>query len=380
VVSGTGYPETWSDSENVVWRVSVPGRGNSSPIIWGDRIFLTTARDQGQRLSLLCYRRSDGARLWDTAIPQEGVEHVHEKNGHASATAVTDGERIYASFGTHGLAGFDFEGKLLWHEKLRALDNYHGSAGSPVLYGDSVILYQDHQARSFVAAFDRATGKTLWLTEREATTGWGTPVVISTGARDELIVSSQHAVNAYAPGNGELLWTVKGNKYEVIPTPVVGHDLVYCSSGRAGPTLAIRPGGSGDVTASRVVWTTPKGSPFVPSPILVGDYLYMVNDIQSIITAFHAKTGELAFQGRLGVEKKEGFSASPVAVQGKLFFTNDEGETFVLEAGPEFRLLHVNRLGAPTLASPALVEGRWYFRTDEDLFAIGAAARTGTLP
>jgi hypothetical protein len=373
VVAGTGYPDTWSDRENILWRVSVPGRGNSSPIIWGDRILLTTARDGGLRLSLLCYRRTDGMLLWETAIPQEGVEHAHEKNGHASATPVTDGERIFASFGTHGLAAFDFEGRLLWHRKLGiALDNYHGSAGSPILYGGTVILYQDHQGQSFVAAFDQAAGERVWWTEREAKTGWGTPVVIKTGSRDELIVSSQHMVNAYDPGNGKLFWTVKGNKFEVIPTPVVGHDLVYCSSGRAGPTLAIRPGGTGDVTATHVVWTSPKGSPFVPSPIVVGDYLYMVNDIQSVVTGFRAKTGELAFQGRLGVEKKEGFSASPVAVQGKIFFTNDDGETFVLEAGSEFRLLHVNRLGARTLASPALVEGRWYFRTEKELIAIGS--------
>ena len=192
------------------------------------------------------------------------------------------------------------------------------------------------------------------------------------GHADELIVSSQHAVHAYDPATGASLWTARGNKFEVIPTPVVAHGLVFCSSGRAGPTLAIRPGGSGDVTDTHVVWTSPKGSPFVPSPIVVGDYLYMINDMLSVVTAYEAKTGELAFQGRLGQASKEGFSASPVAVDGKIFFTNDEGETFVLRAGSEFELLHVNRLGARTLASPALVEGRWYFRTENELVAIGS--------
>jgi outer membrane protein assembly factor BamB len=372
LVEGPGYPEKWSETENVVWRVPVPGEGNSSPIVWADRIFLTTSREDGQRLSLLSYRRSDGNLLWETRIPQQGVEHVHAKNGHASATPVTDGERVYTSFGAHGLVAFDFGGKILWHQAVGKLDNYHGSAGSPILYRDSVILYQDHQGDSFVAAFDRTTGKTKWRESREAKTGWGTPIVIRAGERDELIVSSQHQVDAYDPESGKLLWTVRGNKFEVIPTPVVGHDLVFASSGRAGPTLAIRPGGTGDVTDTHVVWTSPKGSPFVPSPILVGDYLYMMNDILSIVTSYEAKTGKLAFQGRLGAERKEGFSASPVALNGKVFFTNDQGETFVLRAGSEFELLHVNRLNARTLASPALVDGRWYFRTESKLICIGS--------
>ncbi len=371
LVEGSGYPDEWSDTKNVLLRTAVPGSGNSSPIVFGDRVFLTTAREMGQKLSLLSYRRSDLKLLWETAIPTEGVEHVHEKNGHASATPVTDGERVFASFGSQGLAAFDFDGKILWHRKLGDLSNYHGSAGSPILYRGSVILYQDQKSGSFVSALDQKTGETLWRTERAATVGWGTPVVVRAAGRDELVVSSQHAVNAYDPVNGKLLWTVQGNKYEVIPTPVVGHDLVFCSSGRSGPTLAIRPGGSGDVTSTHVVWSSPKGSPFVPSPILSGDYLYLVNDILSVVTAYEAKTGKLAFQGRLGSERKESFSASPVAVDGKVFFTNDDGETFVLEAGSEFKLLRVNRLAKRTLASPALVDGRWYFRTEDELLAIG---------
>jgi outer membrane protein assembly factor BamB len=158
---------------------------------------------------------------------------------------------------------------------------------------------------------------------------------------------------------------------EVIPTPVVGYGLVFCASGRAGPTLAIRPGGQGDVTPSHLEWQSPRGSPFVPSPILVGERLYMVNDMASIVTCLDATTGRTLWQGRLGVARREGFSASPVAADGKVFFTNDDGETFVLRAGPEFALLHVNTLGEPTLTSPALVDGRWYFRTRGHLVAIG---------
>ncbi len=371
-VEGSGYPDTWSDRLNVVWKVDVPGRGNSSPIVWGNHVFLTTARGGGRRLSILAYDRAGGRLLWETRIPQKGVEHAHEKNGHASATPVTDGKLVYVSFGAHGLVAVDYDGEIVWHRKLGALDNYHGTAGSPVLYRESVILYQDHEGQSFVAAFDKATGETKWWTDRVASTGWGTPVVIRTSERDELIVSSQHAVNAYDPKNGEMLWRARGNKFEVIPTPTVGHGLVFCSSGRAGPTLAIRPGGKGDVTETHVVWESPKGSPFVPSTIVVGDYLYMVNDMVSVVTSYEAATGKLMFQQRLGTAHREGFSASPVTFEGKIFFTNDNGETFVIEAGPEFKLLHVNRIGARVLASPALVEGRWYFRTNDELICIGS--------
>ena len=380
VVRSGEYPDTWSE-KSIAWKVPVPGRGNSSPIVWRDRIFFTTAYNDGARLSLLCFRRSDGKLLWELAAPQGSVEYVHPKNGHASATPVTDGERVYASFGPHGLIAASFEGKLLWHAPIGRVDNYHGTAGSPVLYKDTVIIYQDGGANfgappsasvpSFIAAFDRKTGKTLWRTPRSATVGWGTAIVIRAGDRDELVVCSQRRATAYDPANGRELWTVSGLTFEVIPTPVVGHDLVFCSSGRAGPTIAIRPGGSGDVTSTHVAWSTPKGSPFVPSGIIVGDVLYLVNDMQSIITAYEAKTGTLLFQGRLGEARRESFSSSPVALDGKVFFTNDDGETFVIEAAREFKLLHVNRLGEPTYASPALVDGRWYFRTASSLVAIG---------
>jgi outer membrane protein assembly factor BamB len=376
------YPDTWSDTTNVKWKVPVPGRGNSSPIVWRDRIFFITAYDGGAKLSLLCYRRTDGKLLWELPAPHAGVERVHAKNGHASGTPVTDGERVYASFGPHGIIAANVDGKLLWHAPIGRVDNYHGTAGSPVLYKDTVIIYHDgghvfggpmpsaDQLPSFVAAFDRATGKVRWRTPRTATVGWGTSVVIRAGNRDELVVCGQRRAVAYDPANGKELWSVNGLTFEVIPTPVVGHDLVFCSSGRAGPTIAIRPGGSGDVTATHVAWSTPKGSPFVPSGIIVGDVLYLVNDIQSIVTAYEAKSGTLLFQGRLGEAKREGFSASPVSVDGKVFFTNDDGETFVLEAGREFKLLHTNRLGEPTYASPALVDGTWYFRTATSLLAI----------
>jgi outer membrane protein assembly factor BamB len=373
-VAAGKYANTWSPTRNVKWRVPVAGAGNSSPIVWGERIFLTTAQNNGARLSLVAFNRADGRQLWETAVPTDGIEQVHQKNGHASATPVTDGRMIYASFGRHGLVGFDMNGKIVWHRKFGTINNYHGPAGSPVLHNDRVFIYQDHKGSSdqqaFVAAFDARTGKTIWETPRTETVGWGTPVVINTGTRDELIVNSQRRVAAYDPQSGKELWTVRGMTFEVIPTPVVGDGLVFTSSGRAGPTLAIRPGGSGDVTGTHVVWSTPKGSPFVPSGVVHDGLLYLVNDMQSILTVYETKTGTLVYQGRMGVAQREGFSASPVVVNNELYFTNDEGETFVVKAGREFNLMHTNSLGERTLASPALVDGIWYWRTTGHLIAI----------
>jgi outer membrane protein assembly factor BamB len=370
LVSGEGYPDTWSDTENVVWRTPVPGAGNSSPIVWDDRIYLTTSYDGGRRISLLAFDRATGEQVWESFAPEGRLERVHEKNGHASATPTTDGERIYVSFGARGLAAFDMDGALLWHQDLGNLDNYWGTAGSPLLYEDRIIVYQDVSSSSFVAAFDKETGEQLWLTERNASVGWGSPIAIRVGDHDEIIVHGQDRVMSYNP-DGSLRWYCDGNNFEVIPTPVVGHGMVFCSSGRAGPTMAIRPGGEGDVTESHLEWRNPRGSPFVPSPVLYDGQLYIVNDMQSIVTSFSAESGETLFQGRLGVAQREGFSASPVAFDGKVFFTNDNGETFVLRAGPEFEILHVNRLGENVLASPALVDGRWYIRTGTSLIAVG---------
>jgi outer membrane protein assembly factor BamB len=372
LASTDGYPDSWSATSGVIWKVPVPGQGNSSPIVWADRIFLTTAYDGGRRLSVVAYQRSNGSKLWEAFAPEGRTDSwAHSKNGHASSTPATDGQRIYAFFGSRGLVAFDLSGKQQWHRDLGPLDIYHGPAGSPLLYKDRLILFEDQGRNSFIAAFDTRSGQQIWRTARDARVGWGTPIAIHVADHDEIIVSGERVVQAYDPDTGRELWRCGGNLWEVIPTPVVGYGMVFCSSGRAGPTLAIRPGGKGDVTRSNLAWTSPRGSPFVPSPILYRDALYMVNDMSSIVTALDPLTGRTLWQGRLGTARSEGFSASPVAVDGKVFFTNDDGETFVVKAGSAFELLHVNRIGEPTLASPALVDARWYFRTNRNLVAIG---------
>jgi len=205
LVEDAGYPDTWSDTENVLWKAPVPGIGHSSPIVWKDQIFLTTSYENGTKMAVLSYDRDSGEMLWETPVPFASREHIHTKNSHASATAVTDGTLVFASFGQQGLVAVDLEGNLVWHNQIEDLDNYHGSAGSPVLYKDTVIIYQDHRGTSFVAAFDKQTGEVVWRIDREASTGWGTPIIIDSGERDELIVSSQSKIYSYDPASGEVL-------------------------------------------------------------------------------------------------------------------------------------------------------------------------------
>lgn len=379
LVEGKGYLDRWSETENVLWKVPVPGRGHSSPIVWGDRIFLTTASTDGSRRSVLSFRRADGKQLWSVPVPQAPAERLYHKNSYATSSPTTDGELVYAYFGNSGIVAVNFSGKLVWHTGLGTINLYHGPGGSPVLYKDRLILFQDQMTfgrggepqPGFIVALDKKTGRVLWRKERSPRPGWGSPIAIRANNRVEIIVSSGRSIDAYDPETGEMLWTVRGNTPETIPMPVVGHGLVFCSSGRAGPTLAVRPGGKGDVTESHVVWTSPKGSPFVPSPVLLGDYLYTINDMASIASCHNARTGELIGQLRVGEARRESFSASPVVVEGKIYFTNDDGETFVLSPAPDFKILHVNRLGEQMLASPALVDGRWYFRTTGHLLCVG---------
>ena len=371
IVTSSNYPDRWNASENVLWRTGLSGRGNSSPIVWGDYIILTTGRDAGRQLFVQAYRRSNGTLRWETEVAPGRPERVHSKNGPASATPTTDGKQIFASLGGRGIVSLDFDGNILWHSEVGSINNYHGPAGSPLLYEDLLIIYQDQRGGGFVAAYDTATGNQVWRTARNASVGWGSPIAIRVGDHDELIVSSQNTVNAYNPKTGDELWHCGGNLFEVIPTPVVEAGLIFCASGRAGPTLAIRPGGQGDITDTHIAWSTSRGSPFIPSPVAYDGYLYTVNDMSSIITCFDAATGTVMWQQRLGRAIREGISASPVVVDNKVFVTSDEGVTFVLKTGPEFELLHTNDIGAQTLASPALVDGIWYIRTVDELIAIG---------
>jgi outer membrane protein assembly factor BamB len=363
-----GLPIHWSSSENILWRTPLAGSGNSSPIIWGERIFLTSSGEEGRDRSLMCLNRADGKLLWTRTLPKHEVEpNVREKNGFASATPATDGERVVAFFGSGGLVCYDFAGRELWQHALPTFNTTWGTGSSPLVYGDSVILVQDqNKADSVFVCVDKKTGKLRWKQPRGKAMGWSTPVVVHVGDHDELIYPGGETIKGYDPATGEELWTMSGPTREVVPGVLVGQDLIYTASGRQGPTLGLRPGGHGDVSETHLVWRTPRGGPHVPSPIYYDGRIYSVNDT-GIATCLDATDGKLLWQARI----RDKFSASPIEAEGLLYFASESGVTYVLRAGERFEQLAANDLGSPILASPAALGDRLYLRTAAELVCIG---------
>jgi outer membrane protein assembly factor BamB len=373
--SGQGWtgkkrlPVHWNkDGTNLVWRIKTPAQGNSSPIIWGERIFVTGAIAQGAERWLYCISRSDGRLLWARQAPPKPPESdVRDKNGYASATPVTDGERVIAFLGSCGLVCFDFEGTLLWHYDALPFHTTHGTGSSPVLYRDLVILVHDQNLiDSVFVALDKRTGKRVWTQARKRAMGWGTPVVVHVGDRDELVFAGGETVKGYDPNTGKELWSLAGPTHEVVPTIVVGPDLIYSASGRNGPTLGLRPGGTGDVTRTHLVWRTVRGGPHVPSPIYLADRLFTVNDT-GIATCLDAVSGKLLWQARIA----DRFSASPIEAGGLLYFPSETGITYVLRAADKFVVAARNDLGSPILASPAVAGNHIIMRTQDELVCVG---------
>jgi len=362
------FPLSWGDTENIAWKSEIPGRGNGSPVIWNNRIFVTSATEDGQERWLLCYDRDQGTLLWKQPAPNAATqEKLYWKNSYASSTPVTDGERVIAFFGNAGLVCFDFSGKQLWHEDLGSFVTMHGPGTSPVLYKDKIFLAQDqNQGESVFAAYDKQTGRRIWQRPRPPAMCWTTPVVLRVGDHDELVQNGSLTVIAYDPETGEPIWSVAGSSLESIPMLVVGDGMIYSTSGRNGPILAIRPGGEGDVTATHVAWQLPRGGPHVPSPVFYDGRLYLVNDT-GIATCLDARTGETLWQTRL----RGRFSMSPIEAGGKLLLTSETGTTYVLEAGADFKLLATNELSEDVLATPAVIGGRIYFRTKSHLLCVG---------
>ncbi len=365
----TDFPLKWSASENVAWKSELIGRGHSSPVIWGDRLFVTSASEDGKQRLLLCYSRDQGDLLWKREAPApDSVEKLYWKNSFASSTPVTDGELIVCFFGNSGMVCFDFDGKQVWHQPLGPFKTTHGPCANPVIYKDSVIFLQEqNRGEPVFVAFNKRTGEKLWQQKRPNSMCWASPVLVRAGNRDELIFNGSFDVVSFDPNTGNELWKVNGSSSEAIPQIVVGGGLIYSTSGRNGPTLAIRPGGNGDVTDSHVFWRTPRGGPHVPSPVYYDGHLYFVNDM-GIASCLDAMTGDTLWQKRL----KGRFSMSPVEVGGKLLMTNEDGRTFIVEAQPKFQLIAQNDLDEPVLATPAVLDGRIYFRTLKSLICIGA--------
>jgi outer membrane protein assembly factor BamB len=364
-------PHTWSATENVVWKTKLHGVGSSSPVIWGDQLFITAADESGKNRALFCYSRADGGPMWKKCVPDPPeTEKLYWKNTYASSTPVTDGEVVVVFFGNAGLACFNFDGDLIWQKELGPFVTTHGPGTSPVLYKDRVIFIQDqNRGDSVFVALNKRTGDVIWKQPRDNATCWSTPVVARVGEHDELIYNGSHRVVGYDPHTGREIWHLDGPSREAIPTPVIGEGLIFSASGRNGPTLAIRPGGRGDVTQSHLHWERKRGGPHVPSPVYFDQRLYLVNDT-GIVTTMDAQTGRILWQKRL----RGRFSTSPVEARGLLLLTNERGRTYLVRAGERFEQLAMNDLNENTLATPAVLGGRIYFRTAGHLYCIGTGS------
>jgi outer membrane protein assembly factor BamB len=370
-------PLHWGPHENIVWTTDIPGRGNSSPVVWDDRIFVTTGSDDGKERKILCFARRDGRLLWQQAAPSPSArEGLYKKNTFASSTPVTDGQRVIAFFGNSGLLCVDLEGHQKWHVDLGLFPTMHGPGTSPVLYKDEVICiqYQNH-GKSLFAAFDKRTGAELWRRDSEHATSWSTPVVVRIGDRDQLVYNGASYIAGYDPQNGKEIWRVTGTSSEAIPTVVVGGGLLYSASGRNGPTMGIRPIGTGDITETSVMWRNLRGGPHVPSPLYHErryheGRVYIVNDT-GIATCIDAADGRTVWQHRL----RGRFSMSPIIAEGRILVTSEEGRSTILQAADTFQVLAENDLDEPVLATPALLGGQIYFRTASHLLCVGSGGK-----
>ena len=370
--SERGLPLEWSEARNIVWKSAVPGRGWSSPIVSAGRVWLTTAvEDRGVSLRLLAYDVATGREVVNVEVFNvRSGGALHPKNNRASPSPIVEGDRVYVHFGTEGTAALTTDGEVLWKERFR-YESQHGAGSSPVLHGDLLIINCDGGSEAFVVALDKRTGKTRWKTSRRQPwdQAYTTPLVIRVGDRDQIVSVGAFRAAAYEPASGKEIWRVSyGDGFSNVPRPVYGHGLVYIATGFFQPAImAVRPDGSGDVSKTHVGWTNRRAAPLTPSPLLVGDELYLVTDA-GIASCLDARTGDILWQQRLNGT----FSASPVFADGRIYFLAEDGVATVLAPGRQYRRLATNTLDGATLASMAIAGGSIYVRSATHLYRIGA--------
>jgi outer membrane protein assembly factor BamB len=369
--SETDLPLRWTD-ENVLYKSALKGYGQSSPCIWGDRIFLTTALDGGRQRMLFAVDRDSGRILWEDICWTGDPEPSHTMNGHASATCATNGKAVVAFFGRGGLHGYSPDGQRLWSRDLGQFEGPWGTAASPMFFGDAVIQNCDSESpESSLLAVDWRTGETLWQTPRERVRGWSTPFVIETPDRKELILNSQIGVRSYDPQTGAELWWCEGFNGRGEPLPAYAHGLLIALSGQPGDIYAVRPGGSGDVTETHRVWHTKRrAGRDLPSPVVIGNYVLGCS-MAGVLVCYRANDGRELWKQRIGPK----FSASPLVSQGRAFFQNEEGGTVVIEPGPEMKIVAESKLDSESdeLFRSQIVpcQGKLYIRSSKFLYCIG---------
>jgi outer membrane protein assembly factor BamB len=410
VAEGQRLPDTWSvkTGEHILWRVPIAGLAHSSPIVWGDRIFVTSAvssdpkatfrpglygdgdasEDRSRhRWVLSAIDKRSGKTLWErTAHQGEPLNKRHIKSTYASASPVTDGRVVVAWFGSQGIYAYDLNGTLRWKVDLGRIDlgaydipTYEwGPASSPIIWNGLVIIQCDTQADSFVLALSADTGETVWKTERDELSSWGTPTVAQTTAGPELVTNASNFIRGYDPRTGKELWRLGPTSKITAPTPIFGDGLFVVASGRGPerPIVVVRPGVRGDLTlpvgetrSEAVAWSRTGRGPYMPTPLIYRDLLYVLGN-NGVFDAYNLRTGEEVYRQRLP-EIGSGFSASPIGADGKIYLSNEDGEMFVIAAGSTFKHIATNSMGEPLMATPALSEGVMYVRSSASLFAIG---------
>ena len=389
-------PVNWSNEKGVRWKVKIPGRGHSTPIVWGNHIFLLASTPVGKAMPpkfsgapgahdnlpithqhkfvVICVDRRFGKIVWTTPVatklPHEGA---HNSASLASASPVTDGERVYASFGSYGVYCLNFKGKILWKKDLGKMNTRHGhgEGTSPVLHNDKLIVNWDHEGKSFVVAFDKKTGKQRWRVDREEVTSWASPIIVNHKGKVQLIISGTNRVRGYDVETGKSIWACGGMSRNIVASPVAGNGMVYAGSSYDKQAMvAIRlDGAQGDITGTKqVAWSRIRGTPYVPSPLLVNKSLYFLRHYQAIFTRAHAVTGKDEGTFRLGPIGN--IYASPVAAADRIYVTDRRGNTMVLSHTNYGKVLGFNRLGEEVNASLALVDNDLLIRGTTHLYCI----------
>lgn len=416
VADGQQPPASWDvdTGRNIRWKIPIPGLGHSCPVVWGDRIFLTTAVSGDPKAGLrpglygdvdsvndttvhlfcvLCIDRHDGKILWQrTACTTVPKVKRHLKSTHANCTVATDGRHVVVCFGSEGLYCYDPDGSLLWKRDLGVLDSgfffdsdyQWGFGSSPIIYRDMVILQCDTGKNSFIAAYRVSDGNKVWSTPRDEIPSWGTPTVVEANGKAELVANGTKFARAYDPETGKELWRLGKNAEITVPTPVFGQGLIFVTSGYRPiqPIYAVRPGARGDISPKDgktsndfIAWSKKRGGPYLPTPIVYGDYFYACSN-NGVVTCYEAKTGKEIYKERL--PGRGGYTASPVAADGKIYFISEESGIRVVKAGPKFQVLASNSLGDICMTSPAICDGMLLVRTQHYLYGIGRAATSAS--
>lgn len=390
VSAGKGIPTKWSSTENIAWKIAVPGEGHSSPIVWGDKVFLTSSLTEKNKRILLCIDRLSGQTVWQRDVVQSPPETVHRLNSRASGTPATDGKQVYVTFmraegdeviapnvgserlitpGKIIVAAYDLDGNEKWKTNVGDFLSAHGFNTCPVLFEDLVILNGDHDGNAYLVALDRQSGRQRWRTRREnKTRSYVTPIIREIDGITQMILSGSLCIASYDPRNGKRHWIVDGPTEQFVASMVYDGKYVFATGGYPERhTLAIRPGGKGNVTDTHIAWRTTRGAAYVPSPIISGRYLLMVAD-SGIASCFEARTGKRHWMERL----PGGHSPSPVSADGLVYFVSDRGVTTIIRPSETFAVIAKNELGEPVSASPAISQGQIFLRTHQHLYCIGS--------